>query len=443
MSNPTSSSVLHRRHAMQAALGGLLGVSASGWLPSMAAASDSSKRKRKCILLWMGGGPSQTDTFDMKPDHSNGGELKEVQTSVAGLRFSEHLPKLAKLADQLAVVRSVNTREGDHSRGTYLMRTGQRPGSPVQYPTIGSSISKELAIADARLPNYFSVNPTTQINPDAFSPGFLGPRYAAATVGEQQGPEQPAGDTFAEMKVDNLTLPAGVSLEQAHQRQKLWDVLQTGFRETHRASAIEAQDTVYRKAIDMMTSDEVEAFDLAKESDEVRAAYGRGRFGQGCLIARRLIERDVPFVEVSLGSGGVGWDTHQDNFNLVRRLSEELDNGWGTLMTELKDRDLLKDTTILWMGEFGRTPQINGMTGRDHFPNAWTCVFAGGGIAGGQAYGSTSKDGTEVEENKVSEADILATYCQAVGVDPETENVSSLGRPHKIAEGTAISDILA
>lgn len=441
--SPFTSREMHRRHAIQVAMGGLAGLSASGWLPRIAAASTSKVRKRKCVLLWMGGGPSQTDTFDMKPNHANGGEFKEIQTAAAGLRFSEHLPKLAQLADQLAVVRSVNTREGDHSRGTYLMRTGQSPGSPVRFPTIGSSLSKELAIDGAKLPNYFSVNPTPQINPEAFSPGFLGPRYAAATVGEQQGPEQLDGNEFAEMKVDNLTLPAGVSREQAGQRQELWNVLQTGFRRTRRASAIDAQDTIYRKALDMMTSDEVEAFDLTKEPDKIRESYGRGRFGQGCLIARRLIERDVPFVEVCLGSGGIGWDTHQDNFNLVQRLSEELDNGWATLMTELHDRDLLKDTTILWMGEFGRTPQINNMRGRDHFPNAWTCVFGGGGIAGGQAYGSTSKDGTQVEEGKVSQEDILATLCEAVGVDPETENVSPLGRPHKISEGTPISDILS
>ena len=437
------SNQMHRRHAMQVALGSMFGASVSGWLPKMAAASTDSSRKRKCILLWMAGGPSQTDTFDMKPNHSNGGEFSEIQTSAVGLRFSEHLPKLAKLADQLAVVRSVNTREGDHARGTYLMRTGKRPGSPIRLPTIGASISKELGVSDARLPNYFSVNPATQINPEAFSPGFLGPKFAAATVGEQQGPESIDPDTFAQMKVDNLTLPVNVTREQAQERQKLWNLLQAGFRESRQASAIESQDTIYRKAIEMMTSDEVEAFDLTKESDDVRAAYGRGRFGQGCLIARRLIERDVPFVEVSLGSGGIGWDTHQDNFSTVKRLSDELDNGWGTLMAELKDRDLLKDTTILWMGEFGRTPQINNMAGRDHFPNAWTCVFAGGGIAGGQAYGSTSEDGTEVEENKVSQEDILATFCEAVGVDPATENVSPIGRPYKISDGTPISDILA
>ncbi|MCA9212648.1 MAG: DUF1501 domain-containing protein [Planctomycetales bacterium] len=434
---------IYRRHAMQVAMGGLIGVSSSGWLPRIAAAATETSRKRKCILLWMGGGPSQTDTFDMKPNHANGGEFKEAQTSVPGLRFSEHLPKLAKLADQLAIVRSVSTREGDHSRGTYLMRTGQRPGSPVRFPTIGSAMSKELAVPNAILPNYFSINPTIGINPDAYSPGFLGPRFAAATVGEQQGPEQPQADGFADLKVDNLTLPPGVTLQQANERQKLWNVLQTRFKKSRSASAIESQDTVYRRAIDLMTSDDVEAFDLSKEPDDVREAYGRNRFGQGCLIARRLIERNVPFVEVSLGSGGIGWDTHQDNFNLVKQLSVQLDNGWATLMTDLQERDLLQDTTILWMGEFGRTPQINNMRGRDHFPNAWTCVFAGGGIAGGQAYGATTDDGSEVAENKVSEQDILATFCQAVGVDPTTENVSSIGRPHKISEGTPIAAVLS
>jgi hypothetical protein len=191
-----------------------------------------------------------------------------------------------------------------------------------------------------------------------------------------------------------------------------------------------------------MNSKEAAAFDLSEEANEVREAYGRGPFGQGCLIARRLIERGVPFVEVTLGGGGLGWDTHQNNFPGVKSLSEQLDAGWGTMMTELKDRDLLRDTTFLWMGEFGRTPAINPNAGRDHFPDAWTCVFAGGGIQGGQAYGKTSADGTEVEEGKVGVGDVLATLCKAVGVDPDTENISQLGRPIKIAEGAPISDIL-
>ena len=196
----------------------------------------------------------------------------------------------------------------------------------------------------------------------------------------------------------------------------------------------------------MMHSDEAKAFDLSEESASVRDAYGRGRFGQGCLMARRLIERGVPLIEIALrGStgGALGWDTHGQNFPRVKALSSELDAGWATLMTELKQRGLLESTTIIWLGEFGRTPVINRNQGRDHYPRAWATVLAGGGIKGGQAYGKSSKDGTTVEENKVDVPDILATLCRALGVDPDDQNVSEVGRPIRIAEGKPIEDILA
>jgi uncharacterized protein (DUF1501 family) len=387
----------------------------------------------------MSGGPSQLDTFDLKPGQPTAGEFAEIQTSVPGLRFSEHLPRLSQLAEHLAVVRGVSTREGDHQRGTYLMRTGQRPGTPIRFPCIGSCLAKELSAPAFALPDYFSINPSPQISPDAFAPGFLGPKYAAATVGSQS---PPGGDAFAQLRVDNLTLPKEVGRQQALARIELWNQLQQDFLAARSTPSVIAQDTVYRRALEMMQSDDIAAFDLSQESDDVRSAYGRSQFGQGCLLSRRLIERGVPIVEVTLGDG-LGWDTHQDNFAIVRRLSEELDQGWSTLMNELQERGLLESTTMLWMGEFGRTPQINGMAGRDHFPNAWTCVFAAGGIAGGQAFGSTSRDGMEVVDGKVSQGDVLATLCAALGVDPAQENVSPQGRPHKIADGTVIRQILA
>ena len=423
-----------------------LGVTATGWFAPLAEAlSAGTTRRRHCILLWMAGGPSQMDTFDLKPGHENGGEFKEISTSVAGLRFSEHLPTMAKHADQLAVVRSLSTKEGDHNRGAYLMRTGQRPGSPVKYPTIGSSISKALGDELAPLPNYVAVNANLGILAESLSPGFLGPKYAPATVVGMDGQAADDGEPgFAQLRVDNLTLPEGVSPKRAARRQELWDAFQQDFLATRPVAAVQAHDTVYRRAVRTMSSKESEAFDLTQEADEVREAYGRGRFGQGCLVARRLVERGVPFVEVTLdGAGGLGWDTHQNNFELVKNLSGELDAGWGALMTELKERDLLQDTTILWMGEFGRTPKINEQGGRDHFPNAWSCVFAGGGINGGQAYGKTDPSGMEVADGKVDVGDVLATLCSALGMDPETENISQLGRPIKIAEGHPISDILA
>jgi hypothetical protein len=437
-----------RRQWLQAASLGLLGTSGSGWFPLLAdqLAADT-KRRRHCILLWMAGGPTQTDTFDMKPGHANGGQFKEVETRVPGLRFSEHLPKLGAMADRLALVRSLSTKEGDHGRGTYVVRTGQKPLGPIQYPTIGSSLSKSLGREDDAVPHYVSISPYRVFNQAAYSPGFLGPRYAALTVGATDGVRaaqtpQAAGG-YAELKVDDLA--PGVERAQFSGRVDLWRNLESRFVTNHRGPSPVAHQTVYERALKLMDSSAAKAFDLTEEPAGVRDAYGRGRFGQGCLMARRLVESGVSFVEVTLGSvtdNTFGWDTHQNNFTQVKSLSEQLDAGWGTLMKELDERGLLASTTILWIGEFGRTPMINPQGGRDHFPAAWTCVFAGGGIKGGQAYGKTSAGGEEVTEGKVDVPDILATLCAAVGVDPEEKNVSEQGRPIRIAEGSVIKEIV-
>jgi hypothetical protein len=441
---------VNRRDLLRASGLGLLGTAASGWLPALADefAADP-RRRRHCVLLWMVGGPSQTDTFDMKPGHRNGGEFKEIQTSASGLRISEHLPQIAKMGEHLAVIRSLSTKEGDHERGTFVMRTGYQPTGPVRYPAIGASLSKQLGSDTAEVPNYVSISPYTALSRAAYSPGFLGPRYAPLTVGAtdpvQPGDAQPS-EGYAQLRVDDLRMPGGVELAQADARLGLWQTLQGNFLARHRTASPLAHDTVYQRAVRMMRSDAARAFDLDDEPDSIREAYGRGRFGQGCLMARRLIERGVPFVEVSLGTLGgnsLGWDTHQNNFQTVKRLSAELDAGWGTLMRELKDRDLLESTTILWMGEFGRTPAINATAGRDHFPAAWSCVLAGGGIRGGQAYGRTSDDGTRVEEGKVDVGNVLATLCKALGVDPGHQNISELGRPIAITEGQPIDEVLA
>jgi hypothetical protein len=416
---------------------GAVGASTSGWLPSIAAATAGAlDQGRHCILLWMSGGPSQIDTFDMKPGHSNGGSLKEAATSVPGIRFSEHLPKLAKQADSLAIMRGLSTKEGDHERGTVLMRTGHIPGGPVRYPSIGCSLSKSLVTADAELPAYVSVSPGPFAR-NSISPGFLGPKFAPTSVASV-GP--PSDDDFAQLRVDFLT--SMVEGDRDVARLELWRSMQAEFLKTRSTSNVIAHDTVYQSAIRMLSSDAKNAFDLTEESDEVREAYGRGTFGQGCLMARRLIQRGVPLVEVTLGDG-LGWDTHTDNFARVRQLSEQLDAGWATLMNDLRERGLLQKTTILWAGEFGRTPVINQNGGRDHFPQAFTCVLAGGGIAGGQVYGETSDDGTEVVDGKIDQQDLLASLCQALGVNPSTENIADGGRPIAIAEGNVISEVLS
>jgi len=245
-----------------------------------------------------------------------------------------------------------------------------------------------------------------------------------------------------ELKLADLELPAGVDAKQAERRMDLWTRLEKRFFEERGAASYQAHRALYEKAADMLRPEVRTAFDLSSEPEEVRRKYGPGLFGQGCLLARRLVERGVPFVEVPLGSG-LGWDTHADNFRLVRQLSGELDAGWATLMAELQDRGLLENTTILWISEFGRTPVINSNAGRDHFPSAWSCVFAGGGIQGGQAYGQTSADGMTVEESKVAIGDVLATLCVALGVPHDHENMMAGNRPIKLAEGTPINQILA
>ncbi len=444
----------NRRTCIQTmlALGAQAGVM-SAWPSQLAAKMKAAGSQRRLIVLWMPGGPSQMDTFDLKPGHANGGPFKELTTSIPGMRFSEHLPELGKVAEHLSIIRGMSTKEGDHSRGTFLVRTGQRPGAPVRYPAFPAALAKELAPPDDSVPGYVSILPNSFINPPAFSAGFLGASREPLTVGgtstydpsQPGGSTQATGDSPADLRVDNLLPPEGLPRERLVQRRQFWDVLQQSYGASSRAGAAATHDTVYRRAMKLAESELVEAFDLKQESDEVRRRYGVDPFGQGCLMARRLVERGVPVVEVSLsdGIGGLSWDSHQDNFTIVKRLSERLDRGWSQLILDLKASGLLETTTIVWMGEFGRTPQINAQGGRDHFPNAWSCVTGGGGIVGGSIVGKTSDDGMEVTDRPVTAADLLATICSAVGVSPDTENVSDDRRPIKLAEGSTISEILS
>lgn len=443
--------MLHRRYFLAMLGASLAGLSAAPFLPLLASEVGPQKsRKRKCIVLWMTGGPTQTDTFDMKPGHANAGEFKEVSTKVPGLKFSEHLPNLAQHADKLAIIRSMSTKEGDHGRGTYLLHTGHQPMGAIRYPSIGASLANQLGGADNEVPQYISISPYRVFNPAAFGSGFLGPKLAPLTVGAQDtlqaaAPAEEGAPTYAELRVDDLALRNSVTTAQQAGRLDLWRTVENRFASEHRLGSALAHQTVYERAVNLMTSEVARAFDLTQETDQTRDTYGRGRFGQGCLMARRLIECDVAFVEVALGSfggGGVGWDTHNDNFRLVKDLSSELDKAWGALLTDLEQRGLLETTTILWMGEFGRTPTINQMAGRDHFPNAWTTVLAGGGIRGGQAYGKTSDSGMQVEEHPVEVGALLATLCAALGVDPDKQQLSDLGRPFNIAEGRPIKELL-
>jgi hypothetical protein len=445
MSRNARSLDLTRRQWLRLAAAGITVGTAPGWMKTLAADTASSpQRRRSCILLWMAGGPSQTDTFDMKPGHVNGGSFRPIVTSVPGIVISEHLPKLAGQMDHLALVRSMSTKEGDHGRATYFLRTGYPPQGQVQYPTLGSLVAKELADEEAELPSFVSITPYRFLNQAAFTAGFLGHEYAPLIVGENAAGQvvRPGQDAYeAALRVKDLDAANGIDRRRADSRLGLLDPLNTGFIDAHPGGPPQSHRTAFERAVKLMRSDGVKAFNLDGEPPRLRDAYGRNAFGQGCLLARRLVERGVPFVEVSLSSvdgvPGIGWDTHAQNFESVKRLSAALDSGWATLIQDLHQRGLLETTTIVWMGEFGRTPKINLSAGRDHFPNAWTTVLAGGGIKGGQVIGRTSADGGTIEDRPVSVGDLIATVCLALGIDPRTQNVSNVGRPIRIADPDA------
>lgn len=428
---------MKRNHLSRRDLFGIsagLGLSMSGWLPKLAADTASlADRKRACILLWMSGGPSTIDMFDLKPDHQNGGPFKPINTTAPDLKFGEHLPKLANYGKHLSVIRSMSTKEGDHGRATYYLRTGNLPQGALQFPTLGSLISKEIGHPAAELPNFISVAPFRFFSEGAFGPGFLGPNFAPLIVGEGQFNSPNGDESDRVLKVQDIDRPKDISITQAESRYEMLRDLDTNFRQDRPNSALASHQSAYERAVMLMQSVGAKAFQLKEESAKTRDAYGRNLFGQGCLLARRLVERGVPFVEVNLG----GWDTHQNNFDAVKRQCGILDSAWSQLMGDLQARGLLESTTVIWMGEFGRTPRINQGKGRDHYPNAWSAVLGGGGINGGQAIGKTTADGTKVDGTPTSVPDLLATLCQALGIDHNKVNQSNIGRPIRIVDKSA------
>ena len=325
--------------------------SMSGWLRALAEQSAPRFSARHCILLWMTGGPSQIDTFDLKPGNKNGGEFKPISTSVPGVKICEHLPQLAKCMEDLTIVRSMSTKEGDHSRATYLLRTGRLPQGPIRFPTFGSVVSKELGNSMADLPNFVSVNPQSVLSPAAYGSGFLGPKYSPLVVG---GGGRGGGENESRLNVRNLELPDEVNRDQLHSRLKLLALQNDDFEQTSANAFAHSHRIAYERAVRMMHPEIQKTFDLTNEPDELRDAYGRSDFGQGCLLARRLVEQGVRFVEVSLN--GVpdaqvfGWDTHFQNFENVKKLCQVLDPAWATLMQDLKRRGLLDSTLVVWMG---------------------------------------------------------------------------------------------
>ncbi len=437
---------LSRRDMLSLAAAGVAAAPMSSWFGPLAraAAPPRGKAKRHCILLWMPGGPSQIDTFDPKPGHKNGGPFKAIKTRTPGMMFAEHLPKVAAMSDHLAVVRSMTTKEGDHGRASFEARTGYAQQGPVDYPTMGPLLSRQLS-DDSDLPPCVSISSQRGFF-GMNNPGFLGPAYTPLLVGDNDGrfTRLSAAEVERALKVEHLTPPAHVSAKESEARVSILKDLDAGFVKRHPGRVGASYLAAYDRAARLMATGARKAFELGEEKASLRDAYGRNLFGQGCLLARRLIERGVGFVEVALTNNvGFPWDTHGDNFPAVKTLCEMLDPAWATLMADLKDRGLLDSTLIIWMGEFGRTPRINGGRGRDHWPNAWSAVLAGGGVKGGQAVGATSEDGMEVKERPTKVPDLLATACLALGINPEAENMASNGRPIRVVDKSAVPIIEA
>jgi len=383
------------------------GATLSGWLGRLAAQAAEQQQSKSCILLWMSGGPSHLDTFDLKPDASDRvrGEFRPIDTSVPGIQISEHFPKFARLMEHAALLRGMSTVESDHQLATYHVHTGyQKRAGGITFPSLGAITSHELGQRDFPLPNFVCVGAGPR---HATRSGFLGPDH------------QPLDVINPDRGTENLAPLIGTA---EFQRQlELLRRFDASFQDAYRAEAAQAHRSALERSVKLMTAEQKKAFDLSQEPDTVRERYGRGSFGQGCLMARRLVESGVRFVEVMMG-GGVGWDTHQANFPRTRALSLEADAGMAALIQDLKERGRLDSTVVIWMGEFGRSPQITSGGGRNHWSRAWSSVLAGGGIRGGQVIGRTDRDAAEVVERPISVTDFLATVCSILKIDYTRQN---------------------
>jgi uncharacterized protein (DUF1501 family) len=414
-----------RRGLLRLAVGGIAGFASSSWLSQVAAHAAATGRKYKsCVLLFMRGGPSHSDTFDPKPDAppEYRGPFMAIPTAVPGIQVSEMFPRVAEQMQHTAIIRGMSHNDGGHAGGTYLMHTGFALSEPKvegkPYPGLGAVVSKELGDPAAAAPNYVVLDLE---NPGAgrveqFGAGFLGVAHDPLVV----------LDPTKGVENAQSTLEAG----QFRNRLNLLDYVQDRFAQSHQAEAIDAHRTNFKRAVSLMQSHVGKAFDISQEPASAAAAYGSSRIGKQCLLARRLIEVGVPFVEVLSG----GWDTHAiSDLKLFETQAPQTDRAMAALAADLKSRGLLDSTLIVWMGEFGRTPKLGPKGGRDHYAQAFSTVLLGGGIKGGQAIGRTDKLGATVEDRLVSPADFFATIFKVLGIDPNKEHQASGGRPIRIA----------
>lgn len=368
---------------------------------------------KRVILLWLAGGASQLETWDPKPGRPTGGPFAKIQTCVPGVEISELLPKMSSRLKETAIIRSLNTKIADHGNAYKLMDTGRRSEPSVEFPHLGAMIAHELGQRDSQVPDYVSMYTSTEGRRQGTA-GFLGGRYNPMFLTDQMVPA-------------NIKRLESISEIDHHDRAELRDLVASMFARKHAHPMFDAHNSAYQRVRGLMASDHL--FDIEREPQSVRNHYGPTQFGQQCLIARRLIEAGVPFVKVARA----WWDSHGQNFETHQELCADLDHCMSALLDDLKARGLLESTLVLTLGEFGRTPDINGSLGRDHFASAWSCTLSGCGIRGGSVYGKSDEDGKTVVEGEMNAGDLFATIFAALGIDHQKEYMVG-SRPVPIAD---------
>ena len=397
-------------------LGGL-GVAGLSFTDLMAVQADDLRRRQMaCILLWMGGGPSQLDTWDPKPGTDTGGDARAIATSVPGIQVAHHFPRTAQVMGDIALIRSMTNKEGNHQRASYQLHTGYAPSGTVKHPSFGCVVGAELGDPKFDLPHIVSIG--TKDVGSGQGAGILGVKYEPFQVPDPLKPP--------------LNVALGVPEDRFTRRLNLMHSLEVaGFGNSGGLDRVKEHHDVYRSTASMVKSPHMRAFDVANEDERTRALYGNTPFGQGCLLARRLVEAGVTFVEVRSN----GWDNHNKVTDAVAQNAKSVDPGFASLVADLKQRGMLDRTLVIWMGEFGRTPKINPNAGRDHFPRVFSVALAGGGVRGGQVVGASTADGTAVKDGPVTVPDLMTSFCHGLQIEPTKENVSPQGRPIKIADG--------
>ncbi len=395
----------------RAFLGGAMAATATAFadmtqlnaLAHTALAGELKKKQKRVIMLWLAGGISQLETFDPKPAAITGGPFRAIKTDVPGVQISELMPQMARRLKHTAIVRSLNTKNGDHVSASKTMMRGRRDEASLKYPDLGAVLARELGRADSKVPDYVTFYTQTEGRNFALGdPGFLGSRYAPMELTTSMMPE-------------NIKRLDGVQELDHRQRADLRDFLSQKFSEGRTSTTLGSHNEAYQRVRGLMASEKL--FDINEEPASIRAKYGPTQFGEQCLVARRLVEAGVPFVRVARA----WWDSHGQNFETHQEMVPELDHVMATLIDDLKDRGLLDDVMIVTLAEFGRTPAINSSLGRDHFANAWTSTITGGGIKGGTCFGKTDEKGQTVVDGEVEAGQLFATIYTALGIDPHKD----------------------